>query len=174
MNIKQFVDNPKPKTLNGRWKKLWPETFSDFLWFFSKQQEIRIFSCQPVKSKEKDFYIWMRLISGKFSIVKLHRTEEDLEMMTAFGESDEESGTVVEEPQLWCEGRPPDGGWLSRSFLWGPPFHGYVLLFHRKKNIVPCSYCAPFVPPNLLHTHSWWEVKFWGESGSTIRVLKKY
>ena len=52
----------------------------------------------------------MRLISGKFSIVKLHRTEEDLEMMTAFGESDEESGTVVEEPQLWCEGRPPDGG----------------------------------------------------------------
>jgi hypothetical protein len=42
----------------------------------------------------------MRQISGKFSIVMLLRTEEDLEVMTAFGESDAESGNVMEEPQL--------------------------------------------------------------------------
>jgi hypothetical protein len=42
----------------------------------------------------------MRLISGKFSIVMLLRTEEDLEMMTAVGEPDEESGVVMEKPEL--------------------------------------------------------------------------
>ena len=26
--------------------------------------------------------------------------------------------------------------------------------FYIKKNIIPCSYCAPFVPPNLGHTHN--------------------
>jgi len=40
----------------------------------------------------------------------LLRTEEDLDVMTAFGEPDEESGTVIKEPQLCCEVRPSDGG----------------------------------------------------------------
>jgi hypothetical protein len=52
----------------------------------------------------------MWLISGKFSIAMLLRTEEGLEVRTAFGEPDEESGTVIEEPQLCCEERSQDGG----------------------------------------------------------------
>jgi hypothetical protein len=52
----------------------------------------------------------MWLISGKFSIVTLLRTEEGLEVATAFGESDEESGSVIEEPQMCCEERSQDGG----------------------------------------------------------------
>jgi len=38
----------------------------------------------------------MRLISGKFSIVMSLRTEEDLEVMTAFDESDEEYGNIMQ------------------------------------------------------------------------------
>jgi len=52
----------------------------------------------------------MRLISGKFSIVMLLRTEEDLEMVTAFDEPDEESGTDMEDSQLCCEEMHSDGG----------------------------------------------------------------
>jgi hypothetical protein len=31
VNIRESMDEPKPATLNGRWKKLWPEEFNDFL-----------------------------------------------------------------------------------------------------------------------------------------------
>ena len=33
------------------------------------------------------------------------------------------------------------------------PIDDFYFLFHKKKIIIPCSYHAPFVPPNLLYTH---------------------
>ena len=30
-----------------------------------------------------------------------------------------------------------------------------IFIFFSIENImIPCSYCAPFVPPDLLHTHN--------------------
>uniref|UniRef100_UPI0035902DA6 tigger transposable element-derived protein 1-like n=1 Tax=Myxine glutinosa TaxID=7769 RepID=UPI0035902DA6 len=103
MNIKESLDEFRSTTLNGCWRKLWPEAVHDFQGFPIQQDEIRNILVLARQVKEEGFADLEE--ADIVEVLESHDdelTEEDLEELAAPSdkEDDRDSEGIVERPQL--------------------------------------------------------------------------